>query len=354
MKFGISKKDFLFVISQLNRSKQLSIFDDVDLFRLMSADSAVAAARLLAGSSAQLRQDVFVATVLGFKRDGYFVEFGATDGVYLSNSLLLERELGWTGVLAEPARHWHRALETARRSRIDNRCVHIETGKSLTFREVASDPGLSTLLDYNESDGHVLARRQGVDYEVETVSLADLLQDHSAPPVIDYLSLDTEGSELDILQGFDFSAYTFRVVTCEHNYTSSRDEILRLLRRSGYRRVLNEISLFDDWYVHESIMKQFAAAFPGWETVSHERATNGARPQSEQDQTIELLRETVVNLIDERDSYRRALDHLSEREAPTEILKRSVEILQENIANLIVERDAYRDAANSLVERLKG
>ena len=62
-------------------------------------------------SRAQLKQDIFVLLETGFKRDGYFVEFGATNGVDLSNSWLLEKAFGWTGILAEPARIWHDDLK---------------------------------------------------------------------------------------------------------------------------------------------------------------------------------------------------------------------------------------------------
>jgi hypothetical protein len=54
-------------------------------------------------SQSQYKQDIFVLTQLGFKRNGYFAEFGATNGLELSNSYLLERQFGWSGILAEPA-----------------------------------------------------------------------------------------------------------------------------------------------------------------------------------------------------------------------------------------------------------
>jgi hypothetical protein len=66
----------------------------------------------------------------------------------------------------------------------------------------------------------------------------------TAPP-IDYLSIDTEGSEFMILKDFDFARYTFRVITVEHNYTSQRRELFELLTSVGYQRVYPEISQFD-------------------------------------------------------------------------------------------------------------
>jgi hypothetical protein len=67
--------------------------------------------------------------------------------------------------------------------------------------------------------------------------------------VIDYLSIDTEGSEYEILANFDFSKHRFRVITCEHNYTQERDKIHTLLTEKGYLRKFEDVSQFDDWYV---------------------------------------------------------------------------------------------------------
>ena len=65
-------------------------------------------------SVSQQAQDLFVIAELHGKRNGFFVEFGATNGLELSNSLVLEQQLGWKGILAEPARYWHEALHRNR------------------------------------------------------------------------------------------------------------------------------------------------------------------------------------------------------------------------------------------------
>lgn len=185
---------------------------------------------------------------LGFKSSGFFVEFGATNGVNLSNTHLLEKEFGWSGILAEPARCWHADLTRNRSAIIDTRCVWTTSGSSLVFNEVSSAE-YSTVSSYSGTDSHVEIRRTGSEYSVNTISLLDLLEEHNAPEVIDYLSIDTEGSEFDILKGFDFSRYKFRVITCEHNYTPMRHKIFELLTANGYSRVSQEVSAFDDWYV---------------------------------------------------------------------------------------------------------
>lgn len=104
---------------------------------------------------------------------------------------------------------------------------------------------------YANSDHHREKRSGASTYEVRTISLVDLLALYKAPSVIDYLSIDTEGSELDILSAFDFSKYTVRLITVEHNYTSNRESIHALLARHGYHRVFSELSAWDDWYILE-------------------------------------------------------------------------------------------------------
>lgn len=207
-----------------------------------------------ARSHSQLFQDLFAVFCLSGKRNGYFVEFGATDGVDLSNTLLLERELGWTGILAEPAKCWHAALKKNRRALIDTRCVWSRSGESLAFKETAL-PVVSTLAEFVDRDFNRHERVQGLTYPVETISLNDLLKTHSSPKEIDYLSIDTEGSELSILQGFAFGEYDVKVITVEHNFCEpDRTQINELLAAQDFVRVFTPLSKFDDWYVKRSII----------------------------------------------------------------------------------------------------
>jgi len=199
-------------------------------------------------SRAQLYQDLFVLFQTGGKRSGYFVEIGASDGVVFSNTCLLEKEFGWSGILAEPARLWHDALRQNRRCSIDTRCVWSSSGEHLEFRET-QDGGLSTIAVFSAADRHAPARECGRNYPVETVSLLDLLRCHGAPATIDYLSVDTEGSELAILEGFDFSSHDIRIITVEHNFTPARERLRALLQPHGYVPVFEKFSRWDGWYV---------------------------------------------------------------------------------------------------------
>lgn len=198
-------------------------------------------------SKSQILQDMFVLRMLGH-RPGYFVEFGAANGVQFSNSYLLEKRFHWQGLLAEPAKTWHPTIEANRTARLDKRCVWSSSGRVLTFCE-HPDANLSALQDYAGQD----ARSRSKFYEVETVSLRDLLDGAGAPEVVDYLSVDTEGSELDILGAYDFSRH-FCVVTVEHNHVAqNREAVHDLMALNGYVRLCEDFSDFDDWYVRASI-----------------------------------------------------------------------------------------------------
>ena len=203
---------------------------------------------LLECSKSHLRQDIFVLHELQFKRNGFFVEFGAANGVRSSNTYLLEKQFDWTGILSEPARVFHDHLRQNRTAHIDTRCVWKESGATIEFLE-SDEPELSTIENFVDADMHAVARKGGKTYLVESVSLTDLLDQYDAPMEIDYLSIDTEGTELEILSGFDFSKYSFKVVTCEHNYSPRRDQLVELFTRNGYERKFQTISRFDDWYV---------------------------------------------------------------------------------------------------------
>jgi FkbM family methyltransferase len=239
----------------ITRYKQLQQFernnraaDDIELLLELPDKHKVQLLRILGHSRSQLRQDLFVLSELDFKRDGFFVEVGAASGVDLSNTFLLEKEFGWRGILAEPAKRWHKELMANRSCHIEANCVWRESNITLAFNEVESAE-FSTVDSYSSSDSYSKVRKHGKTYNVKTISLNDLLVKYNAPGKIDYLSVDTEGSEYEILSNCDFDRYQFKVITCEHNFTPQREKIHFLLTENGYVRKFKEVSRVDDWYV---------------------------------------------------------------------------------------------------------
>jgi FkbM family methyltransferase len=218
-------------------------------------------------SNSQIQQDLFAGWVierastqgiLNPSSGRYFVEFGATNGFQLSNTFFLEMYKNWEGLVCEPAKIWHQELRRVRKCRVDLRCVYSRSDEYLLFTQ-ADDPELGTLTHFREVDNHANSRQSGESYLVETISLNDLLDFHQAPSFIDFMSIDTEGSEFEILQSLDFDRFTFGVITVEHNFTPSRESIYDLLTNLGYNRVLTEVSEQDDWYVNSELSIIFSS-----------------------------------------------------------------------------------------------
>jgi len=194
----------------------------------------------------QLGQDLWVLERSQFKRGGYFVEFGATDGVMLSNTWLLETEFDWTGICAEPNPAFLEQLRRNRRCVVSDACIGPVSGETVEF--ILADV-YGSIASYADSDKHSDKRAaylaEGNVLQMTTKSLEDLLIEHAAPRDIDYLSIDTEGSEYDILRSFPFSDWRIRLLTVEHNFAPQRELIHTLLAGYGYRRT--EVR-WDDWY----------------------------------------------------------------------------------------------------------
>jgi FkbM family methyltransferase len=200
-------------------------------------------------SKAQLYQDLWVLSETRRKKGGFFVEIGAFDGVRNSNTFLLEKELGWKGILVEPNPDCHQRLRQNRSAVISTKAVYSKRG-TVEFLRVPEDPEMSSIADHAFDDKHADLRGGHSDaISVETLTLEDLLHEHDAPKTIDYISIDTEGSELEILSTFDFAKYDVRLISVEHNHFRARDvETERLLRRAGFKRVYRHVSRFDAWY----------------------------------------------------------------------------------------------------------
>jgi FkbM family methyltransferase len=212
----------------------------------------------ISGSFSQIKQDIFALFVNG-KNPNYFVEFGACDGVDTSNTFILEKIYGWTGILAEPAIFWHESLKNNRKCFIEEKCVAEESNLNMEFWETRGSKGVSGLAKYAELDSHGYNRANDHEsYLVETISLDNLLDKYNAPQNIGYMSIDTEGSELSILNSYSFSR-TFNCITVEHNYNLNRNKIDSLIESKGYTKVLQDLSQFDSWFIksdiHERISK---------------------------------------------------------------------------------------------------
>ena len=254
MKYSTQKH----LIETKNKYKNLS--DAVGFLNHLSNQSLKNALKIVDLSKAQIQQDIFVLALHDFKKKGYFVEFGATNGIDFSNTWLMERKYDWEGIVAEPSKQWHNKLQYNRQCHISDKCVWKTSNENLTFNEI-QESGFSTIDRFTSSDHHVKSRKNGSRYDVKTISLNDLLSYYNAPIEIDYLSIDTEGSEFEILSTLDFYKWDISIITVEHNFTDCRDKIKKLLEGNDYKRVLTTISQFDDWYVKSHLIDEVYKKF---------------------------------------------------------------------------------------------
>ena len=196
-------------------------------------------------SRSQLEQDVYVVKLFGQKRNGYFLDFGAFDGISFSNTYVLEKDFGWTGICVEPLPSEFEKLRECRSAYCCNKALYAKSGETLEF--VVSDmlSGIKDSIDYHT---HV---KNSETIKVQTITPTDLLIAANAPTEIDYMSLDTEGSELTILEAFDFDRYTVKFINVEHNYQEPRRSQMRnLLESNGF--IYYGSVKFDDNYIHFS------------------------------------------------------------------------------------------------------
>jgi hypothetical protein len=182
--------------------------------------------------------DLFVVRQTGAKRGGYFVEAGGHNGTRGSNTLLLEIFYGWTGLMVEPDAALFAQMKKSRpKVACENVCLYDRPVKVAFMDGVDGCGGILPHLSPSKNS------RWGVGKPLvmQAEPLADLLKKHSAPTYIDYLSLDTEGSEFFVLRDFSFDQYKFGVITVEGDSCNS------LLKSKGYQRVINDLNKEAPW-----------------------------------------------------------------------------------------------------------
>ena len=152
------------------------------------------------------------------RKDGFFLEIGAFDGVTGSNCLHFEKFMGWDGIAAEPSRTQYKFLEKNRRCKTVNKAVGF-SGDTVEFVEVVEGPAMlsgvnsedfamtKTFLDNDDAS-------RTITYDVETVSVMEMVGDRS---LVDFMSLDIEGAEMKVLESIDFDRVQMRVIAVENS-----------------------------------------------------------------------------------------------------------------------------------------
>lgn len=176
-------------------------------------------------------------------RNGFYVELGANDGALASNSYYFELKKQWKGVLIEPCPNLYLSCLKRRGENnyvFCNACVPFEyTDKFVSMRysdsmtiseDLTLDIGNSDTF-IESGDKYLAAGEKSFEFGARAATLNALLDEASAPFLIDFLSLDVEGAELAVLQGVDFSRYNFKFMIIE---CRDLEPLLNYLSPLGY------------------------------------------------------------------------------------------------------------------------
>jgi FkbM family methyltransferase len=190
------------------------------------------AMRLPPRMPSQNGEDLLLLNFFRRKGTGFYVDVGAYDGVGFSNTYFFEA-IGWRGVLVEAAPHLHAEAAV---SRPHSRVVHAAAGShsgAIRFTVAEGEGGVGTLSSAMPDLARI-AREGGRTHEIEVpVMTLDSILEGIAEP-IDFVSIDVESSELDVLEGFDLQRFAPRVLVIEDNSSGADRRVNDYLAARGY------------------------------------------------------------------------------------------------------------------------
>lgn len=198
-------------------------------------------------------QDKYIADLLQNKREGVFVDIGAYDGVTFSNTLVFEKELGWTGICVEPNPVAFEKLAEERNCICLNYCINDKEG---TFKFLAVKGWgvmLSGLLDFFDQKHLDRIDRTIEEHggsksviEIPALPMHEIFRRNSIKNV-DYCNIDVEGGEMSVLKSIDFSAVTIKLFTIENNYNTT--VVSDFLKEHGYS-LIGKVGADDVFELH--------------------------------------------------------------------------------------------------------
>jgi FkbM family methyltransferase len=208
----------------------------------------------------QCGQDKTVVELFRGMKYGYFIELGAADGIYISNTYTLEKFFEWEGLCVEPHTLNFEKLKNNRNCTIDNNFV-LDDGSMVDYIQY-EDMGhkeslFSSMIPY---PSYTNTKKNSI-LKLKTVSLLNLLNKYHSPNMIHYMSLDMDGSEYIVLKNFfennskfknGEKIYNILSISVEHNFLEpNRSNIKKLLNENGF--IFHKQIEQDDFYINRAI-----------------------------------------------------------------------------------------------------
>jgi FkbM family methyltransferase len=150
------------------------------------------------------------------KKNGYFVEIGAFDGVLGSNCIHFEKSMNWEGIAIEPSKIQFEKLSKNRNCKVLNAAIS-STEKDVEFMEVIEGlTQMSGINDDNYSAKSIIENNKNTKFNKNKIKTSTF-EKSILIKEIDYLSIDIEGAELDVLKSINFQEYIVKVISVENN-----------------------------------------------------------------------------------------------------------------------------------------
>lgn len=206
-------------------------------------------------SKSQIQQDLILdEQIFKKKENGVFVEVGALDGFGASNTWFFEKERNWTGLLIEPNPvEFNKRNRNPRPNSFFENCAISDIEKDVNFLSIEGPCNvLSGIIEFynknhldrinrelemykNYPEGHELYSKKE-EIPMKAVRLETLFDKYNIKKV-DFISIDVEGAELQVLNSIDFNKVDISVFMIENNY--GLEEETKFLQKKGYKLLGN-------------------------------------------------------------------------------------------------------------------
>jgi FkbM family methyltransferase len=204
--------------------------------------------------ASQLGQDKLVAGLFNFMKGGYFIEIGCGNGTIISNTYTLEHFFEWRGLLVEPSQVFCQDMKRSRTSRIVECAISAQKDDKTLTLITGNVYGscLEPSPDSSHADFLAACVQLGLSHDVRSISVDGLCREFDVPAQFEYLSLDIEGGEYDIIKAWPFKLHRPLLLSVEHNYGPTRKDIRELLHDEGYSCFGLE---WDDFFVSNQLLE---------------------------------------------------------------------------------------------------
>lgn len=192
----------------------------------------------------QAGQDKWIAELFKYKKNGYFLDIGAGDGIGDNNTYYIEKELDWDGL----------CIECSVRDIIASKPIRKKIAPYALWNKEAN-------LSFTQHNFKV--QESGIGLPVKAITPSMLFEKYNVPEVIDYVSLDVEEAEIEILKVWPFEKHKVIAWTIEHNLyltnnSKMKDGIHEIMIKNNYVRAVENVAChdskwgaFEDWYIHK-------------------------------------------------------------------------------------------------------